>query len=103
MGIQKLGSDNFDNMLNGADKPVIIDFYADWCGPCKMIAPLMEQIAEEYKDDLIIYKVNVDECPDISARYSVQSIPTFISFKNGSRHGSLVGAGSKQKILDLIN
>ena len=102
MAVQKLDGSNFDNIINSADKPVIVDFFADWCGPCKMIAPVLEKLSEEYENEIMFCKVNVDENSDIAARFSVQNIPTFISFKNGQLYNTMVGAGSKNKILELV-
>lgn len=103
MSIKVLNQDNFQEAISNATLPVIIDFYADWCGPCKMITPILEEIATEEQDKLIIYKVNVDESQAIASQYSVSSIPTLIVFKNGEIHNTLVGAGSKETIVELIN
>ena len=101
MSIQVLNAGNFDEHINGADKPIIVDFYADWCGPCKMIAPMLEELAKEQAGAVDICKINVDNDSAIAARFSVQSIPTLISFKDGQVYKTMVGAGSKAKILDL--
>ena len=102
MGIQLIDGKDFDDKIKSADKPVIVDFYADWCGPCKMLAPILESLADEQKDEIVFLKLNVDDSPDVAARYSVQSIPTLISFKGGQLHNTMVGPGTKQKILELI-
>jgi len=102
MGIQVLNGGNFDECINAADKPVIVDFYADWCGPCKMIAPILEQLAREQEGEVLFYKINVDEDSAIAARYSVQSIPTLVAFKGGKIVNTMVGAGSKAKILEMV-
>ena len=103
MEVQTLNNDNFFDVINNADKPVIVDFYADWCGPCKRIAPVVAGLAKEHADKVIFCKLNVDGSPEIAARYSVQSIPFFISFKNGALYKSMVGASSGDKILELAD
>ena len=102
MAIQILNKSNFNSAIENAEKPVIVDFFADWCGPCKMIAPILEELAKENEGDISFFKVNVDEDPEIATKYLVQNIPTFISFKGGQQHSTMVGAGSKQKILDMV-
>ena len=102
MEIKILDGSNFDEHISAAaDKPVIIDFFADWCIPCKRMAPALKELAEENEGKIIFYKVNVDDDPGVAARYSVQSIPYFVSFKNGSVHKTMIGAQSKQNILSL--
>ena len=103
MAIQILNGGNFDERIKAADKPVIVDFYADWCGPCKMIAPMLEQLAREQEGEIIFYKINVDDDSAIASRFQVQSIPTLVAFKNGVIVNTMVGAGSKSKILDMVN
>jgi len=102
MAIQVLNGENFDAHINAAQIPVIVDFYADWCGPCKMIAPILEQIASEQEGKVLVYKINVDNDSSVASRYSVQSIPTLIAFKDGKIVNTMVGTGPKSKILDLI-
>ena len=80
----------------------VVDFYADWCGPCRMVAPVVEQIAEEYADRAVVGKLNVDENEEIAVRYGVMSIPTLIAFKNGEVAGKLVGVQPKEVIERLI-
>lgn len=82
---------------------VLVDFYADWCGPCKMIAPFLEQLAEEYADKASIYKVNVDNSSDIAAKYGIRSIPTMILFKDGEILKTSVGFAPKSQIAELLN
>lgn len=103
MSIEKLTTANFSDKVGNSDKPVIIDFYADWCGPCKMIAPILDEIAEEYSDKVDVYKINVDENPELASKYSVMSIPNVISFKNGNIYKRVLGAVPKDDLLDLIN
>lgn len=92
----------FDELVLRSDKPVLTDFWAVWCGPCKMIAPILEEIAREYKDRLTIAKLDVDHNPNTAIRYGVQSIPTLILFKNGHEKMRLIGAMSKERLLAQI-
>lgn len=94
----KFTTDNFDNEVLGADIPVLVDFYADWCGPCKMMAPVIEQLAEEYDGKLKVGKCNIDEEEAIRARYGVMSIPTMKIFVKGEEAASMVGAMSKEEL-----
>lgn len=94
-------SNEFKEILKG-EKPVIADFYADWCGPCKMLSPIIEEIANEKNDEINVCKINVDENPDLAQEYSVQSIPTLISFKNGSLHKKSIGLVPKDEVLKTL-
>ena len=101
MAVNRVTNDTFDAEVLKSETPVLVDFYADWCGPCKMLAPLVEEIAEEgtgYR----VYKLNVDDAPELAARYGVMSIPTLIVFKNGEVAGKTVGVQSKQTILGML-
>ena len=89
----------FDETIGGADKPVLVDFWAEWCGPCKMIAPVLEEIASEQGEKLSIAKLNVDDNPDVAMRFNVMSIPTLIVFKDGEPAKRLVGAKGKGQLL----
>jgi thioredoxin 1 len=100
-GISDLNDSTFDETIGGSDAPVLVDFWAEWCGPCKMIAPILEEIAGE-QDNLRIAKVNVDESPDIARRFEVMSIPTLIVFKDGEPAKRLVGAKPKGALLEEI-
>lgn len=93
--------DNFDSEVIQSDKPVLLDFWAAWCGPCKMVSPIIDEIAGEVTD-IKVGKVNVDEEPDLAREYKIMSIPSLIVIENGKVKNSLVGAQSKQKILDLL-
>ena len=97
----KVNSDTFQNLVLENTKPVLVDFYADWCGPCKMLAPIVDQIASE-SSNYDVYKLNVDEAPELAARYGVMSIPTLIVFKNGQPAGKTIGVQSKQNILNML-
>lgn len=92
----------FDELVLQSNKPVLTDFWAVWCGPCKMIAPILEEIAHEYRDRLTIAKLDVDHNPNVAIRYGVQSIPTLILFKNGHETARLIGAMSKERLLSQI-
>lgn len=93
---------NFDEEVLQSEKLVLVDFWATWCGPCKMIAPVLEQIAEEYKEKVKIGKVNVDEESEIARQYQILSIPTLILFKNGKIMNVSVGFHSKSEIEKII-
>ena len=95
-------SENFDRTVMQSEKTVLIDFWAGWCGPCRMLAPIIDEIAEEYADTVTVGKINVDEQPQLAAAFGVESIPTLIAFKNGVPLGALVGLQTKESGIDLI-
>lgn len=95
-------SENFDRTVMQSEKTVLIDFWAGWCGPCRMLASIIDEIAEEYADSVTVGKINVDEQPQLAAAFGVESIPTLIAFKNGVPLGALVGLQTKESVIDLI-
>jgi thioredoxin 1 len=94
-----LSDATFDEQINGADKPVLVDFWAEWCGPCKMVAPVLEELADEQADSISVAKLNVDDNPATAMRFSVMSIPTLLVFKGGEPVKRLVGAKGKGQLL----
>ena len=101
MNVLKITNENFEKEVINSDNTTIIDFYADWCGPCKMMAPIIDKIAEE-NNDVKVGKLNVDEGQDIAMKYNVMSIPTIIVFENGMEFKRFVGVTSKDNIINSI-
>lgn len=101
MEILKVNKENFESKVKNSEKTVLLDFYADWCGPCRMLAPVIDEIAEE-NDDILVGKVNVDEYSDLAISFGIVSIPTLIVMKNGEAVGKLIGVRPKEEILSLI-
>ncbi len=101
MSVIKVNQSNFDEILAGK-KPALLDFYADWCGPCRMVAPVIEEIAREHPE-YVVGKINVDESPELAQKYGVFSIPTLAVVKEGRIAGRMTGAKPKEKILELFN
>jgi thioredoxin 1 len=101
--VKHIGENDFKNeVLEQKDKLILVDFYADWCGPCRLTGPVIDELANELKEVKFI-KINVDENPQLAGQYSVFSIPTFLFFKNGQVVDQLVGAAGKEKFLEIIN
>ena len=101
MSVIKVNEENFEREVLQADKTVLVDFYADWCGPCKMLSPIVDEVANEV-NDVKVCKVNIDEARDLAIKFDIMSIPTLLVFKNGNVVNSSLGLVSKAKIMDLI-
>ncbi len=97
-GIVTLTEQTFDEVVNAASTPVLVDFWAEWCGPCKMIGPSLEEISDELGEQVSIVKLNIDDHPDTPAKYGVRGIPTMILFKNGEVADTKVGAAPKAQL-----
>ena len=99
----KISDDGFEQDVLQADRPVLVDFWAEWCGPCKMIAPILDEVAAEFGDRITVAKLNVDENPRTPPRFGIRGIPTLILFKNGEVQATKVGAVGKAALVDFIN
>ena len=102
MMVNIFNEENFENEVINSEKTTIVDFYADWCGPCKMMSPVIDKIAEENAENIKVGKVNVDENQDLAMKYNVMSIPTILVFKNGNIAKTFVGVTPKQEIEEAI-
>jgi thioredoxin 1 len=100
--VREVSDTSFEKDVLGSEKPVLVDFWAAWCGPCRMIAPLVEAVADEYKETAAVVKLNVDENPSTSQRYGIKGIPTLILFRNGKEEERVVGAVSKDALSRLL-
>ncbi|MGC1512485.1 MAG: thioredoxin [Acidimicrobiales bacterium] len=100
--IAELSDANFNEEIQGSDEPILVDFWAEWCGPCKTIAPILQEIAEEQAGKIRVTKLNVDENPETARRFEVMSIPTLILFRNGEPQKRLVGAKGKGQLLEEL-
>jgi len=92
----------FESDVLASDKPVLLDFWAEWCGPCKMIAPLLDEAADEYGDKLSVVKINIDENPNTPQKFGIRSIPTLMIFKNGAPQAQKLGAMSKSQLVEFL-
>ena len=101
MSVLTITKENFDELVLKSNKPVLVDFWASWCGPCRMMSPIVDEIAEE-REDIVVGKINVDEEPEIATEYGIMSIPTLFLFKGGEIAQQIVGVRPKQQILDII-
>ena len=102
MSVLSLNANNFDEEVMHSDKPVLIDFWASWCGPCKMMSPVIDEIAEEMGDSIKVCKINIDEEQNLAVKYNVMSIPTFIVLKDGKEVDRSVGVQSKDEIKGML-
>lgn len=102
MSVINLTSENFEKEVLKEEKPILIDFWAAWCGPCKMMGPVVEQIAEDTRDTAKICKLNIDEELNLATKYNVMSIPTFILFKNGKEVERMIGAMPKEELMKIF-
>ncbi|HET8817274.1 thiol reductase thioredoxin [Pseudidiomarina aestuarii] len=101
--IVQLSDDSFENDVLNSDKPVLVDFWAEWCGPCKMIAPILDDIATQYADKITVGKLNVDHNNQTPPKYGIRGIPTLLLFKNGEVAGTKVGALSKAQLAEFLD
>lgn len=102
MGVIKITKKNFEKEVLKSKKPVLLDFWATWCGPCKMVSPIVDEVAKEIKNSAKICKINIDEEPELAEEFNVMSIPTLVSMKDGKIIDSTVGVQNKQTILSMV-
>ena len=99
----ELSAENFDQQVVSSDRPVLVDFWAEWCGPCKAIEPALKEVAADYEDRVVVGRLNVDEHPTIASRYGIRSIPSILLFQNGEVSDQIVGAVPKSSITNLLD
>ena len=102
MAVVTITTENFAQEVLHSDKPVLLDFWASWCGPCRMLSPIVDEVAEE-RTDVKVGKVNVDEQPELARRFGIMSIPTVMVFKNGALHAQAVGVQTQQKLEEMLH
>ncbi len=100
--MEVLKETTFDALVAQNTTPVMIDFFATWCGPCKMVAPVLEELSSEYKEKVKFAKVDIDECPNLASKYKIRGVPTLMLFKNGEPVATMVGAQPKNRITEEI-
>lgn len=98
----KIGKNNFEAEVVNSEKPILVDFWADWCGPCRMISPIVEEVSKEYSSTVTFGKINVDEEPELAGQFGIASIPTLILFKGGKEFSRLIGVQPKERIVEFI-
>jgi thioredoxin 1 len=103
MSIKQVSNDSFEADVLKAESPVLVDYWAEWCGPCKMIAPILDEVSRDYADKLNVAKVNVDENQEIASKYGIRGIPTLMLFRNGAVVATKVGALSKSQLTAFLD
>ena len=103
MSVINITSQNFEEEVTKSSVPVVVDFWAPWCGPCKMMAPVVNELADELADSVKVCKINIDEEQNLAVKYNVMSIPTFVVIKNGKETGRSIGVQDKSELMNIIN